>query len=117
VRLDIRRIGAIKKGEEVVGNETRVKVVKNKVAPPFAKRCSTFSTAKAFRASEIVSSASITRSSKNRARGTYKGEDQPGQDNAREFLREHRDRAGSRTRSAVDVPTPGRNPSAAMADE
>jgi len=35
VRLDIRRIGAIKKGEEVVGNETRVKVVKNKVSPPF----------------------------------------------------------------------------------
>ncbi|MEM7026830.1 MAG: recombinase RecA [Pseudomonadota bacterium] len=35
VRLDIRRIGAIKKGDEVVGNETRVKVVKNKVAPPF----------------------------------------------------------------------------------
>ncbi len=38
VRLDIRRIGAIKKGDEVVGNETRVKVVKNKVAPPF-KQC------------------------------------------------------------------------------
>lgn len=35
VRLDIRRIGAIKRGDEVVGNETRVKVVKNKVAPPF----------------------------------------------------------------------------------
>ncbi|TDR82049.1 recombinase RecA [Paludibacterium purpuratum] len=35
VRLDIRRIGSIKKGEEVVGNETRVKVVKNKVSPPF----------------------------------------------------------------------------------
>ncbi len=35
VRLDIRRIGAIKKGDEAVGNETRVKVVKNKVAPPF----------------------------------------------------------------------------------
>jgi recombination protein RecA len=35
VRLDIRRIGSIKKGDEVVGNETRVKVVKNKVAPPF----------------------------------------------------------------------------------
>src|SRR5579863_5593258 len=35
VRLDIRRIGSIKSGEEVVGNETRVKVVKNKVAPPF----------------------------------------------------------------------------------
>ncbi len=38
VRLDIRRIGAIKKGDEVVGNDTRVKVVKNKVAPPF-KQC------------------------------------------------------------------------------
>jgi len=35
VRMDIRRIGAIKKGDEVIGNETRVKVVKNKVAPPF----------------------------------------------------------------------------------
>ncbi len=38
VRLDIRRIGAIKRGDEVIGNETRVKVVKNKVAPPF-KQC------------------------------------------------------------------------------
>ncbi len=37
VRLDIRRIGALKKGDEVYGNETRVKVVKNKVAPPFKK--------------------------------------------------------------------------------
>jgi len=35
VRLDIRRIGAIKKGDEVIGNQTRVKVVKNKMAPPF----------------------------------------------------------------------------------
>ena len=35
VRLDIRRIGAIKKGDEIVGNETKVKVVKNKMAPPF----------------------------------------------------------------------------------
>lgn len=37
VRLDIRRIGAIKKGDEILGNQTRVKVVKNKVAPPFKK--------------------------------------------------------------------------------
>ena len=35
VRLDIRRIGAIKRGDEIVGNETKVKVVKNKVSPPF----------------------------------------------------------------------------------
>ena len=37
VRLDIRRVGAIKKGDEILGNETRVKVVKNKLAPPFKK--------------------------------------------------------------------------------
>ena len=35
VRLDIRRIGAIKKGDEIIGNETKVKVIKNKLAPPF----------------------------------------------------------------------------------
>ena len=35
VRLDIRRIGSVKQGDEVIGNETRVKVVKNKVSPPF----------------------------------------------------------------------------------
>ena len=35
VRLDIRRIGAVKEGDDIVGNETRVKVVKNKVSPPF----------------------------------------------------------------------------------
>src|SRR5690606_16749198 len=35
VRLDIRRIGSLKKGDEVIGNQTRVKVVKNKVSPPF----------------------------------------------------------------------------------
>ena len=38
VRLDIRRIGAVKEGDEIIGNETRVKVVKNKIAPPF-KQC------------------------------------------------------------------------------
>jgi recombination protein RecA len=37
IRLDIRRIGQLKDGEEAVGNQTRVKVVKNKVAPPFRK--------------------------------------------------------------------------------
>ncbi|MBO7368066.1 MAG: DNA recombination/repair protein RecA, partial [Paludibacteraceae bacterium] len=37
VRLDIRRVSAIKEGDEVIGNQTRVKVVKNKVAPPFRK--------------------------------------------------------------------------------
>jgi recombination protein RecA len=55
VRLDIRRIGAVKEGDEVIGNETRVKVVKNKVAPPFRQASSRFSTAKAFsRNGEII---------------------------------------------------------------
>jgi recombination protein RecA len=40
VRLDIRRIGAIKNGEQVVGNRTNVKVVKNKMAPPFLRAVS-----------------------------------------------------------------------------
>ena len=65
VRLDIRRIGAIKKGDEVVGNETRVKVVKNKVAPPFKVRSSsTFSMAAASRvrvSSSIWASSTIRR--------------------------------------------------------
>jgi recombination protein RecA len=46
VRLDIRRIGALKDRDEVVGNQTRVKVVKNKVAPPFRRSSSTSCTAK-----------------------------------------------------------------------
>jgi hypothetical protein len=70
VRMDIRRTGAIKKGDEVIGNETKVKVVKNKVAPPFRKPTSTSSTAKAFRArARSSNSASSTRSSRNRAPG------------------------------------------------
>lgn len=47
VRLDIRRIGSIKKGEEVIGSETKVKVVKNKVSPPSRPPSSTSSTARA----------------------------------------------------------------------
>ena len=49
VRLDIRRIGAIKRDEEVVGNETRVKVVKNKLPPPFERRSSTSCTGRVYR--------------------------------------------------------------------
>ena len=47
VRLDVRRIGVVKNGDEVVGNHARVKVVKNKVAPPFRRPSSTSSTASA----------------------------------------------------------------------
>ena len=90
VRLDIRRIGAIKNGEEVVGNQTRVKVVKNKVAPPF--RETEF---------EIMYGAGISREGeiieigsnngiveKSGSWYAYKGERiGQGKDNAREFLK------------------------------
>ena len=48
VRLDIRRVGAIKNGDEVIGNRTRVKVVKNKVAPPLEKLSLTLCLVKVF---------------------------------------------------------------------
>ncbi|ULX57866.1 recombinase RecA [Ectothiorhodosinus mongolicus] len=92
VRLDIRRIGAIKKGDEVVGNETRVKVVKNKVAPPF--RQAEF---------EILYGEGISRLGevidigvkdglvdKSGAWYSYKGDRiGQGKDNARMFLKDH----------------------------
>jgi recombination protein RecA len=92
VRLDIRRIGAIKSGEEVVGNQTRVKVVKNKVAPPF--REAEF---------EILYGSGISREGEMIDMGVlqglveksgswyaYKGERiGQGKDNARTFLQTH----------------------------
>src|SRR5471032_2405886 len=92
VRLDIRRIGSIKRGEEVIGNETRVKVVKNKVAPPF--KTADF---------DILYNEGISREGeiiemgvnhriveKSGAWYAYKGEKiGQGKDNTREFLREN----------------------------
>jgi len=92
VRLDIRRIGAIKKGDEVIGSETRVKVVKNKVAPPF--RQAEF---------EILYGEGISRMGevvdlgvqqglieKSGAWYSYKGDRiGQGKDNARQFLRDN----------------------------
>ncbi len=94
VRLDIRRIGAIKNGEEVIGNQTRVKVVKNKVAPPF--RETEF---------EIMYGQGISREGelieigsnngiieKSGSWYAYKGERiGQGKDNAREFLKSHKE--------------------------
>jgi len=96
VRLDIRRIGSIKKGEEVLGNETRVKVVKNKVAPPF--RQATF---------EILYGEGISREGelidlgvqqgivdKAGAWYSYKGDRiGQGKDNVRNFLKDNPDMA------------------------
>ena len=92
VRLDIRRIGAIKKGDEVIGNQTRVKVVKNKMAPPF--RIAEF---------EILYNEGISKLGelidlgvneklveKSGAWYSYKGEKiGQGKDNARQYLREN----------------------------
>jgi recombination protein RecA len=96
VRLDIRRIGSIKKGEEVVGNETRVKVVKNKVSPPFkqAEFDIMYGTGIS-REGEIVDlgvQAGIV--DKAGAWYSYKGDRiGQGKDNVREYLKEHKDMA------------------------
>ena len=92
VRLDIRRIGSLKRGEEVIGNETRVKVVKNKVAPPF--RQATF---------DILYNEGVSLESelielgvennfvdKTGAWYSYKGERMgQGKDNVRQFLKDN----------------------------
>ena len=92
VRLDIRRIGAIKNGEEVVGNQTRVKVVKNKVAPPFREaEFDIMYGAGISREGEIIDLGSAQGIiEKSGAWYSYKGERiGQGKDNARDFLKDH----------------------------
>jgi recombination protein RecA len=110
VRLDIRRIGSIKKGEEVIGNETKVKVVKNKVSPPF--KTAEF---------DILYGQGISREGevidmgveakvleKSGSWYAYNGEKiGQGKDNAREFLKENPDLAveiENKVRAAVGIP-------------
>ncbi|HPA91977.1 MAG TPA: recombinase RecA [Quisquiliibacterium sp.] len=92
VRLDIRRTGSIKKGEEVVGSETKVKVVKNKVAPPFKQASFDILYGEGIsREGEIIDlGVDCGVVEKSGAWYSYKG-DRVGQgkDNSREFLREH----------------------------
>jgi recombination protein RecA len=92
VRLDIRRTGAIKKGDEVIGNETRVKVVKNKVAPPFREANFDILYGEGIsREGEIIELGVQHRIvEKSGAWYAYNGEKiGQGKDNAREYLREN----------------------------
>jgi len=92
VRLDIRRIGAIKRGDEVVGAETRVKVVKNKVAPPFRQAEFDVLYGEGIsREGEIIEiGAQLNFVEKAGSWYSYNGEKiGQGKDNAREFLKEN----------------------------
>jgi recombination protein RecA len=92
VRLDIRRTGTIKRGEEAVGNETRVKVVKNKVAPPFktAEFDILFGEGISRQGEIIDMGVNAKVIEKSGAWYAYQGEKiGQGRDNAREFLREN----------------------------
>ena len=92
VRLDIRRIGTIKKGDEAIGNETKVKVVKNKVSPPFKTAEFDILFGEGIsRHGEIIDMGVNARIlEKSGAWYAYNGEKiGQGRDNAREFLREN----------------------------
>ncbi|MCG5263034.1 recombinase RecA [Cupriavidus gilardii] len=109
VRLDIRRIGSIKKGDDVIGNETKVKVVKNKVSPPFREAFFDILYGQGIsRQGEIIDlgvDAKIVE--KSGAWYSYNGEKiGQGKDNAREFLRENPDIAKeieNKVRAALGV--------------
>jgi recombination protein RecA len=92
VRLDIRRIGAIKKGDEVIGSETRVKVVKNKVAPPFRQADFDILYGEGIsREGEMIDMGVLYKVIEKSGAWYSYGSDRIGQgkDNVREFLKEH----------------------------
>ncbi len=110
VRLDIRRTGSIKKAEEVIGSETKVKVVKNKVAPPFKTAEFDILYGEGIsREGEIIDMGVNARIlEKSGAWYAYNGEKiGQGKDNAREFLRENPDIAfeiENKVRESVGIP-------------
>ena len=112
VRLDIRSIGGIKKGDEVVGNETRVKVVKNKVAPPFREAIFDILYGEGTsREGEIVELGVAHKLvEKSGSWYAYNGEKiGQGKDNAREFLKANpqiAEEIEAKIRTAVNVPSP-----------
>ncbi|MDD3610217.1 MAG: recombinase RecA [Halothiobacillaceae bacterium] len=118
VRLDIRRIGSVKKGDEIVGNETRIKVVKNKLAPPFKQVDVDIlygeGISREFELIEMASARGLM--TKSGAWYSY-GDERIGQgrDNARLWLREHPEKAAeieTRLREQLMKELPGHRPSA-----
>ena len=96
VRLDIRRIGAIKKGDEIYGNQTRVKVVKNKVAPPFKQtEFDILYNEGISRESELITlGVDLDIVEKSGAWYSYDGTRiGQGKDNVRDYLKEHKETA------------------------
>lgn len=122
VRMDIRRTGAIKKGDEVIGNETRVKVVKNKVAPPFREAHFDILYGEGIsREGEIVELGVVHKIvEKSGAWYAYNGEKiGQGKDNARDFLRERPQLATeieNKVRAAVGVAGLSTSPSTPAAE-
>jgi recombination protein RecA len=110
VRLDIRRIGSIKKGDEVIGSETKVKVVKNKVASPFKTAEFDILYGEGIsREGEIIDMGVVAKVvEKSGSWYAYNGEKiGQGKDNAREFLRENPDIAReieNKVRDSLGVP-------------
>ena len=111
VRLDIRRIGGIKKGDEVVGNETRVKIVKNKVSPPFREAIFDILYGEGTsREGEIIELGVAHKLvEKSGSWYAYNGEKiGQGKDNAREFLKANpaiAEEIEAKIRAAVTVPS------------
>ena len=119
VRLDIRRIGSIKKGDEVIGSETRVKVVKNKVAPPFKQADFDILYGDGIsREGEMVDLGVLNKVIEKSGAWYSYGADRIGQgkDNAREFLKEHPELAAE-IEAKIRVATGVKEDAPALAEE
>jgi recombination protein RecA len=120
VRLDIRRIGAIKKGDEVIGNQTRVKVVKNKMAPPFRQAEFEILYGQGVSHEGEIIDLGVANNivDKSGAWDSYEG-DRVGQgkENAREFLKANPETAEEIERKIRDVLLPKAKPAEAVEEE
>ncbi len=120
VRLDVRRIGAIKNGEDIVGNRTAVKVVKNKVAPPFGKVefDLMYGEGISFEGDLIDLAAKFELVEKSGAWYSYNGERMgQGRDQAKNFLREHKEIAQLLRKKILELNKIGVISAAALIEE